>query len=290
MDVLSLIEQRMSGFSKGQKLIGKFMLEHYEKAAYMTASKLGTFVGVSESTVVRFANELGFDGYPELQKSLQELIRNKLTSLQRIEISNYRIGDCDVPTKVLLSDIDKIKYTLEHIDPVMFDRTVDAIIEAGRSGRIYIMGVRSSSSLAHFLYFYFNMIFENVRLVQTTSRSEIYEQMFRAGKGDLFIGISFPRYSKRAVSALEFAQKQGAATLGITDADTSPLARYADYLLTAKSDMASFVDSLVAPLSLINALIAAIARKEEDRVSDVFGKLEGIWDEFEVYEKQNRHE
>lgn len=290
MDVLTMIEERMSGFSKGQKLIGKFMLEHYEKAAYMTASKLGAFVGVSESTVVRFANELGFEGYPELQKSLQELIRNKLTSLQRIEISNYRIGDEAVPTKVLLSDIDKIKYTLENIDPDMFSRTVDAIIRAGRSGRIYIMGVRSSSSLAHFLNFYFNMLFDNVRLVQTTSRSEIYEQMFRAGENDLFIGISFPRYSKRAVSALEYAKKLGAATLAITDAKTSPLAEHADYLLTAKSDMASFVDSLVAPLSLINAVIVAVARKEEANVSETFGKLESFWEQSDVYEKHERHE
>ena len=218
-----------------------------------------------------------------MQKTLQEMIRNKLTALQRIEVSDFRIGDGSVPEKILASDMEKIRYTLEHLNGAAFEATVDAIVHAKR---IYIMGVRSSSALASFLYFYFNMIFEDVKLLQTTSRSEVFEQIFRAKKGDLFIGISFPRYSKRVVAAMEYMQAHGANTLAITDNNASPLTEFADYTLTAKSDMASFVDSLVAPLSLINALIAAVTRQKSDEVCSVFSTLEGMWDQFDVYEKK----
>ena len=281
-DLLTQIEQRMPKFSKGQKQIAAYILAHYDKAAYMTAAKLGALVGVSESTVVRFALELGLDGYPELQHSLQELIRTRLTALQRIEITNDRIGDADLLEKVLVSDIDKIKRTLEEIDRGSFNNAVDALIGAKM---IYIIGMRSSSSLANFLYFYLNLIFPHVRLVRTTSGSEIFEQILRISEEDAIVGISFPRYSKRIINAMEYAKSQGAHVIALTDSASSPIAAHADDVLLAKSDMASFVDSLVAPLSIINALIVAIGKKKQDEVAATFEKLENIWDEYEVYEK-----
>lgn len=283
-DLLKIIQEKQSTFSKGQKQISSFILAHYDKAAYMTAAKLGALVGVSESTVVRFANELGFAGYPELQHSLQEMIRSKLTTIQRIEITNDRIGESDLLEKVLNSDIDKIKHTLEEIDRTSFENAVDHLIEADM---IYIIGMRSSSSLASFMYHYLNLVFPHVRLVRTTSGSEIFEQLLRINDKDAIVGISFPRYSKRIINALGYAKKQGAKVISITDSAASPIAANADDLLLAKSDMASFVDSLVAPLSIINALIVAIGRKKQDEIAETFGKLERIWDEYDVYEKPN---
>lgn len=283
-DLLTLIAQRMPEFSKGQKQIAAYILEHYDKAAYMTAAKLGALVEVSESTVVRFAGELGFDGYPELQHSLQELIRTKLTTLQRIEITNDRIGDTDLLENVLMSDVDKIKRTLEEIDRDSFNSAVDAMINAKM---IYIIGMRSSSSIADFLFFYLNLIFPHVRLVRTTSGSEIFEQILRISKDDVIIGISFPRYSKRIINALEYAKSQSAHVIALTDSAVSPIAAPADDLLLAKSAMASFVDSLVAPLSIINALIVAIGKKKQQEVTETFEKLENIWDEYDVYDKSH---
>lgn len=283
-DLLKIIQEKQSTFSKGQKQISSFILAHYDKAAYMTAAKLGALVGVSESTVVRFANELGFAGYPELQHSLQEMIRSKLTTIQRIEITNDRIGESDLLEKVLNSDIDKIKHTLEEIDRTSFENAVDDLIGAQM---IYIIGMRSSSSLASFMYHYLNLVFPHVRLVRTTSGSEIFEQLLRINDKDAIVGISFPRYSKRIINALGYAKKQGAKVISITDSAASPIAANADDLLLAKSDMASFVDSLVAPLSIINALIVAIGRKKQDEIAETFGKLERIWDEYDVYEKPN---
>lgn len=284
-DILTKIETMMPEFSKGQKAIGRYMLEHYDKAAYLTASKLGAVVRVSESTVVRFAIELGFEGYPELQKSLQELIRTKLTSVQRMEITNDRIGDGEVLTKILSGDIDKIRTTLDRIDPAAFDAAVDAIIGAKH---IYISGMRSASLLSGFLGYYFNLMFPDVRTVQATSSSEMFEQLFRIDKGDVFIGISFPRYSKRIIDAIDFAKSKGAVTVALTDSETSPLAAGADHLLIARSDMASFVDSYVAPLSVINALIVAVSKKKQQDVSETFEKLEAIWDEYDVYAKNGK--
>ena len=283
-DLLKIIQEKQNTFSKGQKQISSFILAHYDKAAYMTAAKLGALVGVSESTVVRFANELGFAGYPELQHSLQEMIRSKLTTIQRIEITNDRIGESDLLEKVLNSDIDKIKHTLEEIDRTSFENAVDDLIGAQM---IYIIGMRSSSSLASFMYHYLNLVFPHVRLVRTTSGSEIFEQLLRINDKDAIVGISFPRYSKRIINALGYAKKQGAKVISITDSAASPIAANADDLLLAKSDMASFVDSLVAPLSIINALIVAIGRKKQDEIAETFGKLERIWDEYDVYEKPN---
>ena len=279
-DILSIIQTNMNTFSKGQKLIGRFILDSYDKAAFMTASKMGKTVNVSESTVVRFAAELGYDGYPAMQKALQEMIRNKLTSIQRIEVSNDRIGNQDILSMVMQSDVEKIRMTLEEVDRDSFDRAVDAIVSARR---IYILGVRSASAIASFLAFYFNLIFEDVVHIHSTSVSEVFEQLLRIGPRDVIIGISFPRYSRRTVKAMEFARDRGAQVVTITDSETSPLTAIATHTLMAKSDMASFVDSLVAPLSLVNALIVALGRRKNSDLSETFGVLEKIWDEYELY-------
>lgn len=281
-DILQLIQSNMPTFSKGQKRIAAFIQESYDKAAFMTASKLGKTVNVSESTVVRFAAELGYEGYPAMQRALQEMIRTKLTSVQRIEVANDRIGDQDVLSMVMQSDIDKIRMTLEEIDREDFSGAVDAIVGAKR---IYILGVRSSVALSSFLGFYFNLIFDNVVQVHSNSASEMFEQLIRVGEGDVVIGVSFPRYSRRTVQALRFARDRKATVIAITDSAASPLAESANHTLLAKSDMASFVDSLVAPLSLVNALIVAVSREKKEDLSHTFETLEEIWDEYEVYEK-----
>ena len=283
-DILSTIQSEMNTFSKGQKLIANFILESYDKAAFMTASKLGKTVKVSESTVVRFAAELGYDGYPAMQKALQEIIRSKLTSIQRIEVTNDRIGDHDILSMVMQSDIEKIRLTMEETDHAQFQRAVDAIVGARH---IYILGVRSAAAIASFLGFYFTLIFNNVTIIHTTSSSEVFEQLLHIGPEDVILGISFPRYSRRTVKAMQFAHDRGAEA--ITDSAVSPLAPYSTITLLAKSDMASFVDSLVAPLSLVNALIVAIGRKKNDDLSQTFESLERIWEEYEVYEKVDEH-
>lgn len=281
-DLITKIQSELPGFSKGQKQIARFILEHYDKAAFMTASRLGVTVGVSESTVVRFATELGYDGYPHLQRALQEMIRNKLTSVQRMEVAGDRMGGRDVLQTVLHADTDMIRVTLDEIDRDAFQGAVDALMGANR---IYILGVRSSSALASFLGFYFNLLFENVTLVHTNSVSEIFEQVLRVGPGDVLFGISFPRYSKRTLSAMKYARDRGARVIALTDSQLSPLARVADHVLLARSDMASFVDSLVAPLSVINALIVAVGMSRRDEIEQTFNKLERIWEEYDVYEK-----
>lgn len=281
-DLMSKIQSGMSEFSKGQRSIARYIIEHYDKAAFMTASKLGSTVGVSESTVVRFATELGYGGYPHLQKALQEMIRNKLTAVQRMEVTNDRMGNRDVLRAVLNSDIEKIRLTLDELDQETFNTVVEEILKAKH---IYILGVRSSYALSSFIGFYFNLMFDNVRLVHTTSASEAFEQILRVGEGDVVLGISFPRYSRRTLQALEYARDSGATVIALTDSRLSPLSQTAHYTLIAKSDMASFVDSLVAPLSVINALIVALGMRKQQEVSDIFNKLETIWDEYQVYEK-----
>lgn len=279
------MEERMPEFSKGQKRIARYILDHYDKAAYMTASRLGSIVEVSESTVVRFAIEVGFDGYPEMQRALQELIRTRLTAVQRVDVTNNLIGDDDVLDKVLSADSEKIRRTLDEIDRKSFNDAVDKIAGAGS---IYIIGVRSSSTLAGFLNFNLRMILDNVKLVGTSSGSEIFEQIMNIGRGDVLIAISFPRYSKRIINAVEYAQSAGADVISITDSRQSPIAAGANQLLLARSDMVSFVDSLVAPLSIINAVIVAVARKKPDEVRERLEKLEHIWDEYDVYDKTQR--
>ncbi|MDD4492986.1 MAG: MurR/RpiR family transcriptional regulator [Eubacteriales bacterium] len=283
-DLLKKISEMYASFSKGQKLIADYINRQYGKAAYMTAAKLGETVGVSESTVVRFADELGYEGYPKFQKALQELIKSKLTSVQRIEVSKSRINEDDVLKSVLQSDMEKLKITLDEIDKDQFNKIVEIILNARR---IYILGVRSSAPLAGFLGFYFNLLFDDIRIVNTTSESEVFEQIVHAGKGDLLIGISFPRYSRRTLKSMEFAKSQGATAIAITDSKESPLAKAADYSLFARSDMASFADSLVAPLSVINALIVALGLRKKESIYEVFNKLENLWDEYQVYEKDD---
>ena len=282
MDLLSVIEKNMPTFSKGQKLIGRFITQHYDKAAFMTASKLGDTVGVSESTVVRFAAEVGFEGYPQLQKNLQEIIRNRLTTVQRMEIIDGQIGDADILTKVLNLDSDKIRRTLEEADHDAFEAAVNSIVEAGE---IYILGIRSSSMLASFLAFYFNQMVPHVHCVNSNSTGETFEQMFRIRKGDVFIAMSFPRYSQRTLKAATYAKSRGATVVALTDSTSAPLAQAADILLLARSEMASFVDSLVAPLSVINALIVAVGLRKKDEISKTYSTLEGIWEEYNVYER-----
>jgi len=260
-------------------------LEHYEKAAYLTASKLGAIVGVSESTVVRFANELGYSGYPEFQQSLQEIIRNRLTSFQRIEVTNHLIGDGNLLDKVLLSDVAKLRRTMEEIDHDSFEAAIDKIVAAEN---IYIIGVRSSSALAGFLNLNLRMVFDNVKLVQTTSGSEMFEQIMRIGEKDVMIAISFPRYSKRTINAVEYARQKHANVVALTDSKMSPIAEYANQLLIAQSDMASFVDSLVAPLSIINAMIVAVARKKQDELTERLHTLEEVWEQYDVYDTKKR--
>lgn len=280
--LLDRIDKKHPDFSKGQRIIAGFIRENYDKAAFMTAAKLGKTVGVSESTVVRFAMELGYEGYPELQKSLQEMIRNKLTSVQRMEVANERLGGTDILSKVLQTDIDTIRHTLEHIDKKAFAAAVSGIISAKK---VFLMGVRSSAALASFMNFYFTHIFEDVRNIDTASTSVIFEQLLRIGEGDVFIAVTFSRYSRRTLKAAEFAKNSGAKVIAITDSMSAPIVAAADHVLLAQSDMASFVDSLVAPLSVINALIVAIGIEKSGEITKTYAKLEAIWDEYNVYEK-----
>ena len=283
-DILKTIDAAAPSLSKGQKLIAAFIQNHYDKAAYMTASRLGAEVGVSESTVVRFATELGYDGYPALQRAIQETVRMRLTSLQRIEVANHRLGGANILDAVLTSDAEKIKYTLEHIDRAAFERALDALLGAHT---VYIIGMRSSSPLAEFLNYYLSYMFENVRLIRTTSGSEIFEQLMRIGPQDVLLAVSFPRYSTRIVNAVDYARQAGACIVSLTDSPHSPIARDADAVLCARSDMASFIDSLVAPLSIINALLAALAQKKQAELSATLTKLENVWDTFHVYDKSS---
>lgn len=281
-DILSILSRENARFSKSQRQITKYIMDNYDKAAFMTAGKLGSVVGVSESTVVRFAAELGYAGYPEMRKAMQEMIRNRLTSVQRIEVARRMIDEKDIMKSVISADMDKLQSTLEELDQTSFDKLVEAIMNAGH---IYIIGMRTSTSLASFLGLYLNLLRENVQVVRDTAASEVYEQLLRIGAGDLIIGISFPRYSKHTVEAMQFARSRGALTAGITDGPSSPLSAISDITLFAKSDMVSFLDSLVAPLSLINAIIVAVgAKTTREDVSDTFKQLENIWTEHEVYE------
>ena len=281
-DVLKLIEDSYHGFSKGQRRIADYIKEHYDIAAYMTAAKLGETVDVSESTVVRFVMELGFEGYPEFKRALAGLVRSKLTAVQRIKVTNSLIGDGDVLEKVLCSDIEKIRRTLEGIDKKAFADAVRSIVDAKT---VYIMGMRGTSYIAALLNYSFRMISDNVRLIQTTSGSETFEQMMSLGKDDVLIAISFPRYSKSIIKGVEFAKSCGANVIALTDSTSAPIASRADQVLVAESDMASYADSLVAPMSVINALIVAVAKECGDRFTERLHRLESVWDEYNVYDK-----
>lgn len=282
-NVLNQIKTMMPELSKGQRAIGQFILNSYDRAAYLTAAKLGEEVGVSESTVVRFANVLGYESYPALQESLRELIRTMLTSRQRLSVAGERLGDGDILEQVMNSDMKRLRATLETVSREDFNRAVDMLIGARR---IYIIGMRSSASLASFAHFYFRLIFDETQLVQTTSGSEIFESLLRIHPEDVVLAISFPRYSKRIINAVEYAKSQGASVIALTDSPDSPIALPADCRLLAKSEMASFVDTLVAPLSIINALIVAITQRKRDELGELFDRLEAIWDSYDVYEKR----
>lgn len=281
-DVILKIQENMSGFSKRQKLIAEYILDNFDKAAYMTAAALGAEIGASESTVVRFASELGFDGYQRFQRSLREFTIKKSTVMQRMEIASRQMGEDNVLENVLKADVANILKTAEEIDKAQFEGAVEAILGANK---IYIMGVRSASALSAFAGFYFNLIFKNTHVIRSNSAADIFEQLLHVEKGDVVIGMSFPRYSRNTKKALEYASKEGATVIGITDNINSPVVACSDYYLIARSSMESFADSLVAPMSVVNALIAALSMKKKDEVKGSFEKLENIWDEYEVYNK-----
>jgi len=274
----------MAEFSKGQKRIAEYILENGDKAAFMTASKLGQLAGVSESTVVRFASELGYDGYPGMQRALQEMLRSRMTSTQRIRAAGDRLDSQDILGAVLQSDIDKLREVVAAADRGQFDHVVGLL---QRARHIYILGARSSTFVAGYLNFYLHLLFENVTLVQTSAAGEIFEQLFRIGEGDVMIAISFPRYSKVTMSAVQFARDRGATIVAITDNELSPVYQMSQAALLAPCEMISFVDSMVAPLSLINALLVALAYRMEGAVSATFGELEGIWNQYNVFGKMD---
>lgn len=279
-NLLVRIDMSRKDFSKGQRRIASYIEEHYDTAAFMTAAKLGEVVGVSESTVVRFAAQIGYDGYPYLQKAMQEMIRDKLNSIQRIEVTTGRIGDGDVVETVLNQDIDKIKRTIEELSREDFKKAVNAIINAEN---IYVFGVKSASYIASFFAYYLDLIFGNVHVLDSTSKTTTYEKLFRISDKDVMIGISFPRYSTMAVDAMNFAHERGAEVIAITDSMISPLVANADEILLARSDIASVVDTLVAPLSLINALLVDIVIERKEDIIHTFSKLEQVWKEQNVY-------
>ncbi len=279
-ELLSRIEEQYHTLSKGQKRLAEYISGNYDKAVFLTAAKLGAAVGVSESTVVRFAAQIGYKGYPEFQRALEELVRNKLNSIQRMEVTYGRISQSEILTTVLQSDIEKIKLTIAGIDQKAFEEAVDTILHAKR---IYIVGIRSCAPLASFLGFYLNLLFDNVIQIHTNSSSEIFEQMIRIGEEDALIGISFPRYSMRTLKALEFASNRKAKVITLTDSIHSPMNLYSSCNLIARSDMASIVDSLVAPLSVVNALVVALCMKKQDEIVQTLESLEQIWDEYQVY-------
>ncbi len=285
-NLVAEIERRMPEFSKSQKIIAKYITEHYEKAAFMTAAKLGAAVGVSESTVVRFADEIGFDGYPGMQKALRSYGRNRLTTLQRLDISNDRFGEDGLLKSVMTQDIERIRYTLENMSEEAFNAAVDKITSARC---VYIFGAMSSDILARFLSNYLQLSCDNVIHVQPINSSGILQQLIRLGEEDVFISISFPRYFKNTLTATAYAKKCGADIIAITDSDASPLAEYADQLLLAKSDIISYTDSLAAPLSLVNALVAAVGIKNSEKLETTLTRLEKLWAENDAYKKDDEN-
>ena len=281
-ELLSKINKSYDGLSKGQKRLADYIRKDYDKAAFLTAAKMGEDVGVSESTVVRFATALGYKGYPEFQKALGELVRTKLNSIQRMEVTYGKISQGEILNTVLHSDIEKIKLTMAGIDHDAFELAVDTILKARR---VYVIGIRSCAPLASFLSFYLNLVCDNIILINTNSSSEIFEQIMRINEEDVVIGISFPRYSMRTLRALEYANNRNANVITLTDSVHSPMTLYSSCNLIARSDMASIVDSLVAPLSVINALVVALCMKKQDEVVETLEKLEEIWDVYQVYSK-----
>ncbi len=283
IDILTYLKDNLNTFSKRQTLIATYILENYDKAAYMTAAVLSETIGVSESTVVRFASEIGFEGYPQMQRTLKQLTVTQSNSLKRMEIASRHLDDENILSSVLKSDIRMIEHTLEEIDKQQFDSAVNAILNAKN---IYITGIRSAASLATFTDFYFRLMFDNTKLISSADASDMFEQAMHINENDVIIGMSFPRYSKNIIKLLEYASKRGATVIGITDSVTSPIVKISDYSLTARSDINSFVDSLVAPFSVVNALIAALGMKQNEYIKKNFEDLENIWEEYGVYDKE----
>ena len=283
IDLHQRIKKHLHDLSKGQKRLANTILVDYDKAAYLTAKELGDLAGVSESTVVRFSSELGFEGYSEFKRAMQELVRIKLTPNQRIEMTKHRIGEGDVLTSVVESDISKIRYTISKLDREVFRQSVDAIVGARN---LYVLGARSTEALARLFSYNLSLIFDNVRFVNPTSSTEVFEQMYSVGSEDTVIAFSFPRYSTKVVNAVRFAKQNSASVVVFTDSEVSPLCEYSDFVIEAQSDMASYMDSLVAPLSIINAIVVEITKRRENEIRARFDKLEAIWDEYEVYEKR----
>ncbi len=278
--IIDLIKQSDSKFSKSQKRIAEYITNHYESAAFMTAAKLANLVSVSESTVVRFASDLGYQGYPEFQKALRELIKNRLTPVQRMEITSSKLGDEDILKKVVNSDIEKLKQSLDTVNSKDFESAVDALTGAKN---VYILGARTCFSLSSFLEVYLNMLLDNVKLVAHNSSSDVFEQMFRINPDDVLVAISYPRYSKRTLNGVKFAYERGAKIIAVTDSEASPIVDYATCSLIAGCDLGNFVDSLVAPLSLINALIVAIVMRNKERAVSAFDSLEDVWNKYQAY-------
>ncbi|MBE6617737.1 MAG: MurR/RpiR family transcriptional regulator [Ruminococcaceae bacterium] len=275
----------MGDLSKGHRLIAKYIIGNYDKAAYMTASALGAEVGVSESTVVRFAIEMGFDGYPGLQQQIRETVRVRLTSVQRLNAANHRMDEDEVLDLILTADAERIKSTLDTIDREAFVKAVDMLLGAKN---IYILGMRSSAVLADYMRHYFGLMFDNVRLLKPSSGSEVFENLMNVQPGDVFVSISFPRYTTSIVNATEYVSKTGASVIALTDSMSSPIVPHADVALIAKSEMASFADSLVAPMSIINAMIAYIGKRKQAEVAETLSKLEQVWKEYNVYTINNK--
>lgn len=285
-DILTTLQNKIPTLSKGQKRIALYILEAYDKAAFMTAKTLSQKVEVSESTVVRFAAELGYDGYPSMQKALQNMVLHRLTPVQRMEIANDRMGKNDVVSTVLQADMEKLRQTSEAVSREDFKGAVSAILKARK---IYVLGVRSVSALATFLGHYLHYMFDDVRVITVSGTSELFEKLIGVGPEDVVIAFSFPRYSTATVKGVQYSHSVGARVIGITDSNLSTLAESSDYVLVAKSDMVSLVDSLVAPLSLVNALLVALASAREQQLSKTLEGLERVWEEYQVYEKRGEN-
>lgn len=279
-DILTIISKKYDKMSKGHKVIANFISEHYDQAVFMTAAKLGATLGISESTVVRFASGIGYSGYPEFQKALEECVQGKLNSVQKMDAKYGKSSQSEVLTSVITADIEKLQHTIDNLDPAAFESSINTILGAET---IYIMGLRSNEPLAGFLHFYLNMIRGNVVLLKTTSVSETFEQMIRISEKDCFIGISFPRYSMRTLKAMEFARDRNAKVIAVTDSAYSPMCLYSSCNLLARSDMVSIVDSLVAPLSVINALVVALCLRCPQEVKRNLEMLEETWNNYQVY-------
>lgn len=279
-DIVTRMNQNFAQMSKSHKKIASYIMDHYDTAVFMTAATLGKEIGISESTVVRFAAGLGYDGYPEFQKALEEWVKSKWNSLQQMGAKYGNSSQSEILTSVIRADMEKMEDTIYNLDSAAFETAVSSILEAKH---VYVIGLRSCEPLASFLSFYLSMIRGDVMQLKTTSTTELFEQMIRVSDEDVVIGISFPRYSMRTLKAMEFANDRNAKVITITDSVHSPMNLYSSCNLLARSDMVSIVDSLVAPLSVINALVVALCVKAPEQASKNLKDLEEVWANYQVY-------